>query len=397
MKERNFRIAIVVTCIVAFGISNGCKDSPQQDNHPDLIIFKRDQIKEIERISFDDNQFIDSCVFVQLETSEKALIGEITLLETFEGKFYIYDSQTYKLNVFGPTGDFLYDIGRRGNGPGEYLGVHVFIINSKEKKICLFDPLKMAVHEYSLEGKFLQTKEHYQAYYSAMKKAVYAGDAIYCSSSLDRVNIWAFTVISSKDYSIKERFCPYPVQTNEEIRFGLMKHPIGFINSEFHYASLFSDTIYRYENGREIPYLLIETGKPNIPDSYLKNRELADKPNKAYIEVKNDTKYSKGFTELGETERFLLTNFGGNSSFYFLDKKENKGYFVKNFEIPDLGMPKLVEGNKLIKVWDQDAIEFYKRDIKEGRVKCPESISKMIEGYDPSYHNPVLVVYYMKQ
>jgi len=59
MKHRNFKNAIVL----AFVFLIGCKDAPQQDDHPDLIIFKRDQIKEIERISFDDTEFIDSCIF----------------------------------------------------------------------------------------------------------------------------------------------------------------------------------------------------------------------------------------------------------------------------------------------------------------------------------------------
>ena len=400
MKDRSFRIAIVVACIVAFGISNGCKDSPQQDDHPDLKIFKRDQMKEKERISFDDTEFIDSCVFIQLETSEKALIGEIKLLETFEGKFYIYDRQTEKLKVFGPSGEFLYDIGRMGQGSGEYISIHLFVINPKERKICVFDPMKMAVHEYSLEGKFLQSKEHHQAKYADMKKAVYAGDILYCLSSVndeDNLN-WTYTVLSSNDYSVQERFRHYPVQSPQWHSYSLMYHPFSFINGEFHYTSLFSDTIYRYENGLEIPYILIETGKPNIPPTYFKNRELVNEPNKAYYEVLNDTRYSEGFTELGETDRFLLTNTLLNRFFYFLDKKENKGYYVKtDYYTPDLSMPQLVDGNKLIRVWDQNAIERYQDEIKEGKRQCPDAISKLIEGYDPGFHNPILVVYYMKQ
>ena len=397
MKHKNLKIAIAITCmVIMINILTSCKESTQRNVNTDLLVFKRDQIKEIDRISFDDAEFIDSCVFVLLETTELSLIGDITSLETFEGKFYIFDRQTKKLKVFSSTGDFLYDIGRKGNGPGEYLGIHLFIINSKERKICLFDPLKLAVHEYSLDGKFLQSKEHYQVYYAHMQKAVYAGDVIYCYSSIHWSENWTYTVISSKDYSIKEQFCPYPVHPIEQVGFSPMDHPFSYINGEFHYTSLFSDTIYKYENGIEIPYLLIETGKPNIPLSYLKNRELADDPYKAYTEILNDSKYSEGFTDIGETDRFVLANFKMNPFFYLLDKKENTGYYVKSFFPPDLGMPKLIDGNKLIKIWDQDAIMGFQREIERGK-KCPDAIATLIEGYDPSYHNPVLVVYYMKQ
>ena len=397
MKNKNLKIAITVACmVIVVNIFTSCKESTQRNVNTDLIIFKRDQIKEIERISFDNTEFIDSCVFVPLETTELSLIGQITLLETFEGRYYIYDRQTKKLKVFGPTGDFLFDIGRKGNGPGEYLGINTLMINPKEKKICLFEAMKMAVIEYNLEGKYLQTKEHYQAYYVDMMKAVYAGDVIYCFSSVEWSDNFAYSIISSNDYSVKKRFSPYPIKPIENEGFIAMHHPFSLLNDEFHYTSLFTDTIFKYENGMEIPYLLIETGKQNIPPSYLKNRELINKPMKAYLEVMNDTKYSEGFTELGETERFLLTNFL-SGSYYFLDKKENKGYYVKDYRTPDLGMPQLVEGNKLIKVWDQDAIEIYQGYIKEGKLKCPDSIKELIDNYDPSYHNPVLVVYYMKQ
>jgi len=114
MKNKNLKIAITVACmVIVVNIFTSCKESTQRNVNTDLIVFKRDQIKEIERISFDNTEFIDSCVFVPLETTELSLIGQITLLETFEGRYYIYDRQTKKLKVFGPTGDFLFDIGRR--------------------------------------------------------------------------------------------------------------------------------------------------------------------------------------------------------------------------------------------------------------------------------------------
>ena len=372
----------------------------------DFIVFGRNQIKEIDRIAFNNGDFIDSCVFVPLETSEPGLIGEITQLDFFEDKYYIYDKQAIQLKVFNHLGNFLYDIGKRGQGSGEYLSINVFVINTKERKICLFDPMKKAVHEYSLEGKFLRSIAHQNPECSFFKKAVYAGDDIYCYSSINWGYNTTFSVLSSKDYSLKERFCPYPVKPNQQMSVEVMVYPFSLVDGKFHYVSLFSDTIYSYEKGRKTPYLLIETGIPNIPLSYLKDRNIENDPSKAYYEVWRDRKYSSGFTELGETDRFILSAFILGESdengvvvkrpFYFLDKQTNTGFHVRTSVIPDLWMPHLVRDNKLMQVWNQNDIEAYMNNIKEEDVECSEIVKTLLKGYDPEYHNPIIIVYYMK-
>ena len=372
----------------------------------DFKIFEYNQIKKIERISFDNSDYIDSCKFVLLETSDQSLIGEISQLKIFEGNYYIYDKLTKKVKVFNKAGKFLHDIGSFGNGKGEYTAISTFFVNQKDLKVCLFDPLKKSVHEYTLEGKYLQSIEHNFSEYSFFQNIIYGNNELFCYSNINWNTDNAYTVISSNDYSLKEGFCPYPVRPNQQLGFIAMDNPFGSFDGKLHYVSLFSDTIYTHINGKETPYILVETGKPNIPPTYLKSQNLENDPVRACFQIWKDDNYSSGFTELGETERFVLVGsklgeydgYGGsNRVFYLLDKEKNEGLYVKNANTPNLGLPTLVDGNRLIKVWQPNEIDIYKSQIKNGAIKCPNQIISLLEEYDPDFHNPVIVVYYMKE
>jgi len=382
-----------------------CAEKPQTDS--DMIVFKQDQIETIDKIPFDADEFIDSCIFVKLETTDISLIGDITQLATFEGDFYIYDQKTKKIKVFDQAGKFLRDIGKLGQGPQEYLSISAFVINPKDRKIAIFDPAKKNVLEYSLDGSYLRSVSLPDQECAFFKKTVYAGDYIYCYMTINYVYNNAYVVLSSEDYAVKDRFYSYLIHPDDYMAFNWATHPFIFFDEKLHYASLFSDTIFAYENGTKRPYLFVETGKPNIPLSYLKNRKLENDPSKAFREVFLDKSYSSGFTELGETNHFILvTHKLGEavddrgvvkSSYYLLNKKSKTGYYVESGFIPDFGKPDLVDGNKFIRIWDQTSIEAYQNQIKAKRIECPEAINSLLKGYDPFDDNPILAVYYMKE
>ena len=392
------------TALVCFLFLFSCEQDTEIG--ADLLLVKRSQISEVDRIVYNDTSYIDSCVFVLLETSVESIVGEVTQLQTFDGNYFILDKQTRKVKVFDSTGKYLFDVGTIGGGPGEYTSINAFVVNPIEQKIALFDPMRTAVHEYTLNGVFLQTVTHHQREFSHFQRLIYAGDVIYCFSGINWQENTTFSVISSNDYSVQDRIRQYPVKPNQQLGFSPMDNPFSLVDESLYYVSLFSDTIYKYESGIEMPYMLIETGKPNIPTDYLANRNLKSEPVQAFFDVWRDDNYSAGFTEIGKTDRFVLAGFkfgeagyGGSIAgkpFYLYDKKKNECFFVNNQQSPDLGLPSFVEENRLIKVWTPDEIDSYIELVKEGNITAPEYIKSLLSEYDPEYHNPILIIYYMK-
>lgn len=69
--------------------------------------------------------------FVALESSEKALLGNIGQLEIYGDRIYILDNKTNAFFVFSKDGKFMRKLESRGNGPGEFISLHSFWIDKR--------------------------------------------------------------------------------------------------------------------------------------------------------------------------------------------------------------------------------------------------------------------------
>lgn len=375
----------------------GCKKESRNQENADLIFIPQDKITTVEKIAFDDARFIDSCVCIPLETSEAGLLGRVKQIEACDDKYYIIDNLVDKLKVFDAAGKYLFDIGAKGGGPGEYTSINSFFVNEKEKKIGVFDPLKLAVHEYNLDGYYLRTVKHNQKNIISISRSKCIENYIYCFSDVSYINDITYFMLSEKDYSIVDKWLPYPVKVNTQMVAKIMENPFSVVDGRLHYTSLYSDTIYSYNNGKKQPYLLIEKDKPNIPPTYFDGKIFEHEPTKAFIEVFMDNRYSPGFTELFETDRYLIANFRLSADFYIVDKDKMETFHIKDKKFPGLVMPTSISDNKLIKVFDQQEVAAYQDYIKSNNLEYPEQIRELMSKYDVDEDNPILIIYHMKK
>lgn len=93
--------------------------------------------------------------YIPLETTAESLLEQDILDVTIAGG-YLFVCDYKKLFQFTLEGKFVRQIGRAGQGPGEYtesiLGV---TYNERLKEIYLSDPRQLKLHVYSFDGKFL--------------------------------------------------------------------------------------------------------------------------------------------------------------------------------------------------------------------------------------------------
>ena len=274
-----------------------------------------------------------------------------------------------------------------------------FFLNGKENKIGIFDPSRLAVHEYNLEGKFLQTVKHGQQVLANLEKSIGAGDYLYCHFGVSHFNDMMYYKLSAKDYSITDKWMLYPIKIVQQMGADVMGHSFSFVGNELHHVLLFSDTIYTYQDGKDWPSLLIETGKPNIPPTYFKGKACEHDPFRALIEIWQDKRYSPGFTELFETGRYIMVAFRFNSDFYILDKDKKKAFHVLEVDDSYLHLMKSssINENKLIKVLSQEVLTYYQDYIKTSNKDYPKQIRELMANYNIEEDNPILIVYYMKQ
>lgn len=102
--------------------------------------------------NFDEKQYIqdlvDTVYFVAIEAHPDALFKQADKLIIKNGKIFIYDF--FKQNqvfVFDMSGNFLYQVGTRGAGPGEHIQMRnftvddscIYVIDNSIRKILLHD------------------------------------------------------------------------------------------------------------------------------------------------------------------------------------------------------------------------------------------------------------------
>ncbi|MDR1153097.1 MAG: 6-bladed beta-propeller [Bacteroidales bacterium] len=105
----------------------------------------------------DADLFIDTMWYVPLETSDKCIIGETQKIELDRQSVFILDKYSAKgLFRFALSGNFLNQIGSKGNGPGEFAGITDFLL--VEDKVAVYDQHKRKIHYYTKDGAFLYDK-----------------------------------------------------------------------------------------------------------------------------------------------------------------------------------------------------------------------------------------------
>lgn len=91
------------------------------------------------------------------DSDQEVILATPSIVKTnSQGIIYIADGQTRSIKVYGTNGDFRYEIGRSGQGPGEFLGTPFFDIDSNDL-IHTLDSRNARATVFSREGEVMKT------------------------------------------------------------------------------------------------------------------------------------------------------------------------------------------------------------------------------------------------
>lgn len=93
--------------------------------------------------------------FVQLEVSERSIVGDITGVIHLDGYYVIWDRIQNQIYKFDEKGKFSGLIGRPGEGPEEYLKISM-ITAVYERNLAVIDGMRGHVLVYDLDGNLLR-------------------------------------------------------------------------------------------------------------------------------------------------------------------------------------------------------------------------------------------------
>lgn len=317
------------------------RESTNSDNSETIRISKKEIQDEI-----DISKMVGEVRYVELETTETSLIGQVSKLITHKDKIYITDRFIVsKIYIFDADGRFVTTVSSIGKGPGEYMTLDDIAIDSYRDELLISDASNQKIIVFDLEGKFL--REFKTPY-------------------------WVSNV-----YALRDHYLLYLYDTNDEEHnlLVLEKHNLAVVNKLFpkvlgrdgftHSAPFFessNETLFTFSLVNEIYNITdIETG--SIKAKYI--LDFKDHPTLKEFEKKSTDEVYDFITNgsycywpfnINETERWLMFNFmlGDQKKFAFYDKNEKSihlGDSVTNHtDGKPFSMPMYSTGDELISV-----------------------------------------------
>lgn len=203
-------------------------------------------------VDIDMAQRSDSLVI--LEANTESLLHSIKSIETINDKFYIFSKD--KLAVFTESGKFLFNVGKKGAGVGEFSGINS--VGVQADTLYLYDFSQKSVLKYSLEGGYLGIKR-YESSDPALSMVYPFKESLFCG-----LNSYAGNDTTKKFTLLAEDLTPIRQFGNYLLNSWHYLVPFSSFNHEILYTELFNDTIYSIIGDAITPKYHIDYGPSQL-------------------------------------------------------------------------------------------------------------------------------------
>ena len=397
---------IVIFCIVIFA----CKEKKKPVIISDLPVVKISDFEKVENLSLSNPEYFAETKFVKLESTDESILGEVLQMEIFEQYIYILDGKGKSLKKFNMDGKYIQNIGRIGMGPGEYISLNAFYINTEMKTINIFDPMKNAVLQYNLSGKHQNTVNVQKNSCTFVARLSYLNKKeIFCYSGTNWQTNCEFSILDEKEQYEEHCLYPYLLKSDQKMSIQMLSQPYCMVDNEVSYVLMFCDTVFSYSNSEIRPRMVFENGKPSANVQQL--RKIFSENHEDYIltiESAGKKGYTTGFRNIFETKSFISCDFFDISEYGHLvinailwNKKTNKGIAIPDFgnNTPDFRAIYRSFDNTFVRVWREDQISNFKQLLEQGickREDYDDEVMSLVDTYNEEEDNPILIFYTMK-
>jgi hypothetical protein len=144
---------IIVLTIILFGCGERL-NLEQLASTPSKIISLTDAQEYSEKISMMD--LISEFKFIELNDTDKFFVSKIKKIEFDESGMFILEENKKLLVKFDSSGNFLFEIGSKGMGPGQYKEATDFFIDEIRREIFIYDRADQALNIFDFQGNFIE-------------------------------------------------------------------------------------------------------------------------------------------------------------------------------------------------------------------------------------------------
>ena len=301
---------------------------------------------------------------IQLEAKEECLISDIKRVVDVEGKVYVLTRNNEIFCFDRATGKYIRTIGRLGEGPGEYVSAMDICYDEKEKCICVVDYYKSAIHNYSLDGRFLGDRQLEKDTAEGVNLTVYADCAPDGNMLL---SLCMPPQKPSRDY-VYMMLRPDGTSTGVDVfspvrskiaQVEVSRHPIAKSEDGLRFFKFLNDTIFTLSGDEVVPFCKLNLGRKMIPKDVLAKMG-------PYEDVNAGKLYQSGYSlplfELYEDKNYILVltkplTLEGREN-YLINKNTLEGIHIKGSALMAVEAVMFLEGRLMPDIIDSNRNEF---------------------------------------
>ncbi len=159
-------LCVLVCLMVSISCeSNKKKLAPLNENVTEIYLDKN------KKNDIQLDSVIDIVKILPLETNNNSFLSAVNKVLHYNDKFYVLDKTRNKLFIFNDKGKFKGSVGNRGHGPGEYIDIADYCIDTRTERVLVLSIEKRSLYYYNMEGEHIITKKlSFQAFSMAINK-----------------------------------------------------------------------------------------------------------------------------------------------------------------------------------------------------------------------------------
>lgn len=339
-KNRKLMRTKIIYCLLFISACNNKTKITEETNSNLKIINLEDSNKTKET---DFNNIFSISKIIKLQSDSISLLSDITKISTNDSLIFLFDKEYSSLKVFDLNGKYRYQIGRIGEGKGEFIKLNDFYLDTKNDQILLYTNYGKSILKYTTKGEFIEKiSVPFFAYYMTQLNA--NENIFYTNFNTSKESEQNNLLITDSNCKIIKRWASYKdPDTQRFANYGfIQKNEEGVLVNK-----AFSDTIYQILQNKNIKakYYILNTNSGSD-----KWESLANTKKLNFEKTKNWTTIQSGFIETKNIFSFLVVeNTRLNKYFYLKDKEKvvsDKNY--KNSYIKYFKQPSGFDGDNLI-------------------------------------------------
>ncbi len=336
---------------------------------------------------------VDHHYYVKLETTAESLIDRVDKVICQQNKIYVLDTKSAAVIVFDEQGKFLFNVRKRGNGPGEYTYLRDLDVD-EEGNMYLVDLMTRNVLKYSPEGTYTSTFAQH-SYVSNIAVLDHTTYATYLPSFAD--SNFDDMIILRNEEKVVDSYLKADVKPND--LYSLKMSSLLRSEESILFNRDLSDTIFSLDRSGAYPKYFLDFGDYSIKPNARHDR-------KSFTIGLPNIKEGYSINNFYETEDYFTCSFNLKSKSWSLYYAKDSGNYIF-FDCAgcDVGTMKVlgymnarsVAGDYFVSVLAYDNIAPYKENLagkyaETTRKLLGEENISFVSEFDPE-DNPVLVFY----